>query len=423
MSCRQELVESVMQKISYDLIIIGGGAAGLMAGVYAVRSGLKVVIIERLAQAGRKLVVTGGGRCNFTRDLPCAELLDAYYGRKNFVRPAIYNFPPVTVIDFFAEIGLKSVCEPSGGVYPASQKAQDVLRVLEEAYRDSGGDFILAETVAEILLAGAGVQGVSAGGREYFARSVLLAAGGCSMEELGSDGSGFTLAREAGHRIIQPVPGLVGLVVPEMSGNALAGLSLPVVIRYGEGKKAAVFSGDMLFTHRGLSGPAVLDVSRDVCRDLAQGRESSVRVCWGDYTAEFWDKLVSAQRRENGRQRIYTLLAGYYPRRFVEYILQQAGIAGDMILAVFPKESYRRLRDLLVESRFTVSRSEGFSRAMVTAGGVYTAEVKPKTLESRIVKGLYFAGEVLDVDGRCGGYNLQWAFASGRLAAESIGRR
>ena len=412
-----------MQNTVYDLIIIGGGASGLMSGVMAARSGLKVVIIERLRRAGRKLLATGGGRCNYTRNLSCAELLTGYYGKKNFVRQAIYNSSPECLIDFFAEIGLKSFIESAGGVYPESQRAQDVLAVLETEYSRNEGDFIFAQAVDEILSTADGVRGVMAGGQAYFARNVLLAGGGSSMQELGADGSGFLLAGAVGHNIVQPVPGLVGLVVPELSEENLAGLSLKAVLKYVGERREDVFSGDILLTHRGVSGPVILDVSREVCRDLARKGEAFLRICWGGYSAEFWDELFFFQRRENGRQRVSSLLTGYYPRRFVEYIMRSTGVSDGGILAEFSKESYRRLREQLVDGRFAVKKSEGFSRAMVTSGGVDTAEVNPKTMESRIIPGLYFAGEVLDVDGRCGGYNLEWAFASGRLAAEVVSKR
>lgn len=411
-----------MEKNEHELIIIGGGAAGLLAGVAAAQSGLRVLMIERLRQPGRRLLATGGGRCNLTRDLSCRELLAGYYDRKNFVRTAMYNFTPQALREYLAKIGLRTIVEPDGGVYPVSQQAGEVLQVLLTEYERGGGNLLCATAVEQILTAGGRVCGVRTGAEVYLAEKVLLAGGGCSMPELGANGSAFVLARELGHAIVQPVAGLVGLVIPELADDTFAGLSLEAVINYGSGKNRSVFPGAVLFTHRGLSGPAVLNLSRVVSRVIAAEGAAEITVCWGGYAISFWEEEVAQMRKKHGHRTVGSWLGGYFPRRFAEYICRKAGIDGEVTFAEFTRESCKSLLELLVQSRYAVSRSEGFARAMVTSGGVSTAEVDPRSMQSRIVPGLYFAGEVLDVDGLCGGYNLQWAFASAKLAVDACSK-
>ena len=413
-----------MNSKASDLVIVGGGAAGLMAGVSAVRAGMKTLIIERLGSVGKKLLATGGGRCNLTRDLPIGELLDGYYGKKNFVRTAIYDFQPAEMIKFFTSLGLECVVEAGGRVFPKSSKASDVLGVLKKEYARLGGELLLGEGVSSILCDDRVCRGVVVDGCEYLAGSVLLSAGGCSMAELGSDGSGFALARELGHKVVQPSPALVGLVVADLPHDKLAGVSLPACsVKVGSGKAAHVFQGDLLFTHKGLSGTVVLDASGIVGRLLEQNKDVKLTISFCNDSKEDWENRFTFWRKSSGVRTISAILSEYFPKRFVKYILDSSNTDESTTLAELKKISQDKIIDFLVASVLEVSRTEGFKKSYVTAGGVDTKEVFPKTLESRRVENLYFAGEVLDVDGRCGGYNLEWAFASARLVINSIGKK
>ncbi len=408
-----------MSENEYDLIIIGAGASGLMAGIWALRSGLRVVLFERLTKVGRRLLASGGGRCNFSRDIPLSELVAGYYGKKNFVRTAIYNFPPRDLLAFFGELGLESVVDDAGGVYPASDKAADVLTALQSAYIGMNGEIITGVTVKKILVQGKEVCGVVAESLRYGSRAVLLAGGGCSMPELGADGSGFALARELGHTIASAVAGLTGLVLKDINCAELAGVSLNGSVKITVGKQVVTHSGSIIFTHKGISGPAVLDISRWVSLEVLHSGSAEISISWNQWHAEEWRRCFKQGRLDNGKKSLGHFLRDYLPKRFVNYILAAGGIDADIPLAELKREFSDRLSNILGDGKFAVSRSEGLKRAMVTCGGVATAEVSAKTLQSRLLQGLYFAGEILDVDGCCGGYNLQWAFASARLAAEA----
>ena len=404
----------------YDLIIVGGGAGGLSGGVFAVKAGLKVLIVERLNKAGRKIVATGGGRCNLTRDIPVGELLEGYFGKKTFVRSAIYSLLPQQIMTFFESLGLKCVIEDGGGVYPDSYKAQDVLKVLESEYLRLGGEFEFDTQVDEILQEGYIVCGVASKGRKFFGGSVLIAGGGCSMKELGSDGSAFKLAKDVGHKVLQPLAGLVGLVVPCLNGADVPGLSLKATVQVGLGKRSEKLFGDILFTHKGLSGPVILDLSRFISQAINDNGGCEIFVSWGGYNREFWEVVIARARIGAGKKSFYNLLCEYFPKRFVSYIFSVAGGTGDIQLSEL-KNSYKdKVFGILVDSKFEVSRTEGFAKSMVTCGGVFTKEINPKTMQSKLAENLYFAGEVIDVDGRCGGYNLQWAFSSAHLAVKNV---
>lgn len=407
----------------YDLIVVGGGAAGLVGGILAGRAGLRVLTVERMEKAGRKILATGGGRCNLTRDIPVVELLEGYYGKKNFIRTAIYDFQPESVIEFFKSLGLDCIREDGGGVYPASQKAVDVFRALVDGYVAAGGELALGVGVEEIRVADGAVSGVFGSGVEYRAKSVLIAGGGCSMKELGSDGSAFELARRVGHRVVQPCPGLVGLVIPVLENSGIAGISLQARVSVGSGKSAESLTGDILFTHKGLSGPVILDISRFVSREIADGLVGEIVVSWGARSKEEWKKEFLRGREEAGKKNLDGFLGNFFAKSFVGFILGFAGVDGKTTLATLKKAEFERLLTVLGECRLEVARTEGFAKSMVTSGGVDTAEINRKTMESRVVGNLYFAGEVLDVDGRCGGYNLEWAFASAKLAVKGLSSR
>ncbi len=408
-----------MSEKEYDLIIVGGGAAGLMAGIWALRSGLRVMLFERLVKTGRRLLASGGGRCNYSRDIPLTELIDGYYGKKNFVRAAIYNFPPAGIQQFFSELGLESLVETGGGIYPATERAADVLSVLCNAYTHMGGEIVTGTAVNRVLVHNKRVCGIVAESISYNARAVLLAGGGCSMPELGADGSGFVLARELGHTVVPAVAGLTGLVLKDINCTLLAGVSLNGTVKIRVGKKLESYSGSIIFTHKGISGPAILDISRWVSMEVLHCGQAEICISWNQLNVEEWRRIFTQGRSDNGKKSLVCFMREYLPKRFVSYILATCGIKEDILLAELKRDYSEKLSLILGEGRLVVSRSEGLQRAMVTCGGVATTEVSAKTLQSKILQGMYFAGEILDVDGRCGGYNLEWAFASGRLAAQA----
>lgn len=438
-------------------LIIGGGAAGLAAACFAPRGS---VVLERLPALGRKLLATGGGRCNLTHDASPEAVAAAFGCGARFALPALRGLTPERLRAFFRALGVETVAEPDGCVFPASQKASDVLDALLRAARENGAD-IRCDTRALRLLtepapgdgpAARQIAGVLTSRGPLPASRVILAAGGCSYPGLGSDGSGFALAREAGLDVRPPVPALAGLVTAEAWPRALAGLVCErAALRLDAlGAPKPPPPGPLLFTHRGLSGPPALALSGEINARLAapapqnvagEGGEVQgyglqvtgsglqvgvvgtaaptcvVRVCFvADRAAADWLALFDRWRQTHGGRALHNLLAGELPRALAEALCTQAGALG-VAAARAGKATLRALASACAELPLQIIGTEGWGRAMLTRGGVALDELDPKTLACRRLRGLFCAGEVVDLDAPCGGYNLTWAFASGRLAA------
>lgn len=384
-------------------------------------AGSRVVVCERLPAPGRKLLATGGGRCNFTTARPEASIPDAFgrYGR--FLVPALRTLGPDQLRQWFAEAGVAAAVEPDGSVFPASQRAADVLAALLAAGRRRGARIVGQTPVSALLVEHGAVRGVTTANGPIHAPRVVLAAGGCSYAALGSDGSGFALADAAGHHVVPPLPALVPLVTTETWPHALAGIVLPQArLSLGtSGRGRLERQGIVLFTHRGLSGPAVLDLSGDVAAAIAAADSAQVTlrpIAERDEAA--WLRQFADWRQAGGGRALHNLLAGEFPRAFAAALCRLAELP-EGPLARTPRPALLRLARLCGDLPLTIPATEGWSRAMVTRGGVALDEIDPHTLQSRLVRGLYLAGEVVDLDGPCGGYNLTWAFASGALVAQT----
>ncbi len=425
-----------MQMNQFDIVIIGGGAAGLMAACHAPR-GLRVAVIERLSAPGRKILATGGGRCNFTTALPDDSIPPLFGRQGRFITPALRAFPPRAIRDWFAHAGVASVVEDGRFVFPASHRASDVLEALCATARRNGVK-IFEDTLAEELLrddSGA-ICGVRTSNGVIDSPRVILAAGGHSMPPLGSNGSGIALARGVGHAIVQPIPTLVPLDAADDWAKSLPGVSLEdAIVRFEPPRDATSprrrmaheERGAVLFTHHGVSGPAVLNISGAVSESLAAQRASgasadpvaiSIRPI-ASRDEEAWRSIFAKWRASNGGKAIRNLLAGELPRAFAQALCAVAGIP-DAPLAQTDKSSLSRLVSLCGAFPLAIESTGGWDHSMVTRGGVALSEVDPATMRSKIVEGLYFAGEILDLDAPCGGFNLTWAFASAYLASKSI---
>ncbi len=440
-------------------IIIGGGAAGLAAACFAPPG---CIVLERLASPGRKLLATGGGRCNLTHDTGADGIAAAFARSPRFALPALRGFPPERLRDFFRTLGVETLAEPDGCVFPVSQKAADVLAALLQAARANGAEIRCGARAKQLLLepdpeAGPGarrVVGVTTDRGDLGARRVILAAGGRSYPDLGSDGSGFALAREAGLAVVPPVPALAGLVTAETWPGTLAGIVCErAALRLdAPDSPRPLPPAPLLFTHRGLSGPPALALAGEINARLAasaphagvQGSavgdvhgsrlappptayspppaDSSILIrasFIADRTPADWLARFDGWRRAHGGRALHNLLAGELPRALAERLCALAGASG-VAVARASKTVLQALAAACTELPLRVTGTEGWSRAMVTRGGVALEELDPKTLACRRVRGLYCAGEVVDLDAPCGGYNLTWAFASGRLAAQHL---
>ena len=411
-----------------DLAIVGAGAAGLAAASAALRRrpAASVLLLDRLPAPGAKLAVTGGGRGNLSRLLPPDRFADAFGTR--FVLPAFRAFPVEALRDFFASLAVPVPLAPddSGALYPVSQSAPAVRDALLADLRSRGARLRLSAPVRSLLPPSPDAPFwtlLPDGDSPLRARAVLLAAGGQSAPALGSDGSGFALAAALGHRIVPPVPALAPILVDDAPWlPPLAGISLPdASLRLALPKRPPRISrGPLLFTHRGLSGPAALNLSADLARPLARNAPFSLALAVLPAPPGECRARLDSLRRTDGARPLRRALSPPLPQRLADALLALADVPPNTPASRLPAPAADRLATALTALPLSVSRPAPFSESMLTAGGVSLKDVAPDTLLSRLHPALAFAGEILDVQGPTGGYNLHFAFASAHLAARSL---
>jgi predicted Rossmann fold flavoprotein len=406
-----------------DIAVVGAGPAGQAAAIAAGRAGRRVIVLERMQSPALKLLASGGGRCNVTRDEPAGDVMAQLGPQGRFAAEALRLMGPGELRQWLSELGVPTRVE-GVGVYPASNKASDVQDALGAELARLGASIQTGAEVTGLEITDGRARGVRlASGECVEASAVVLACGGRGWPALGGSDLGYVLARQAGHRIVVPTPALVALETAEDWPWRLAGVSLPDaavrVERRGEPKEPTC--GGVLFTHRGVSGPAVLDISGRVGQLLAQdGQPVTLRLrLTGEGDAAAWSRRFQQWRSGSGARQVRSLLAAEVPAALAEVLCELAGAGAAQQASQLSAPQSRSLAELLTALPLTVSATEGFARAMATRGGVALKEVDPRTLASRLVGGLSFAGELLDLDGPCGGFNLTWAFASGTLAGLS----
>ncbi|HEU4431188.1 MAG TPA: aminoacetone oxidase family FAD-binding enzyme [Myxococcota bacterium] len=411
----------------WPLVVIGAGAAGLLAALFAARGGVRTLLLESHAKPGAKIRVSGGGRCNV---LPSrAEPADFHSeGSRNALRNVLLSWPLADVRAFFEhELGIALKVEASGKVFPASDDPSEVTHALLGACARAGVTLRAGARVSELRAANAGgaddarFELALASGERIRAARVALCTGGLSLPKTGSDGWGYQAAERLGHRLRRRYPALVPLLTPGHDWPELAGVSVRARLSvFRGGRLLEARTGDLLFTHRGVSGPVVLDISHWLARADHQG--VALRAAWlGDDVAA-WD----ARLREGGARSVQNLLRAHLPRRLADVLLARAAVDPSCALARLSREPRARLAEVLGDCSLEIAGDEGYRTAEVTGGGVALDEVVTRTLESRLAPGLYFAGEILDVTGRIGGFNFLWAWVTGRkvgLAAAESERR
>ena len=413
--------------IAVDHLIVGGGPAGLTAASFLKG---KSVVLEHGATLGRKLLATGGGRCNLTHDSSAVEMASLFGKASRFVLPALHAFSPDAIRAFFHAQGVATQVEPEGYVFPVSQKASDVRDALVRAVREASGtiqcgvrveDFVLEldkESGSQCIVA------VKTSADTFLPRHVLLTTGGQSYPVLGSDGSGFSLVRAAGLEVVEPVPALAGLFIQSDWVASLSGIlceqgSIRIDAK-GASKKP--LEGPILFTHKGISGPPALALSGEINAHLLSEHDVMIRVSFRlGRTMNDWLDLFAQWRERHGSRSIHNLLSGELPRALAVALCTATGLS-DVVMARAGKKELFALAMHCSECPLRVIGTEGWERAMLTRGGVALKELNASTLACRRIRNLYCAGEVVDVDAPCGGYNLTWAFASGFLAASAINR-
>jgi len=405
------------------IVIIGGGAAGLLAGIAATETGAKVIILERKERPGRKMLITGKGRCNITNAAELPEIIRNIPGNGKFLHSALRNFSNQDICDLLTSNGCAVKEERGKRIFPVSDKAQDVVDTLVKIFTRQGGELLTDVKVIKIACENGVVKGVYFGKNQFLpAERVILCAGGATYPLTGSDGSGAQLAAEVGHKIIPLKPSLVPLVSDWPYCGELQGLSLrnTGAILTADGKKIAEDFGELLFTHFGVSGPMVLSLSNLAQKALSQGREVELVLDLKPALSE--EKLDLRIQRDFGefsRKQIANGLGALLPRSMIGVVLDMAYINEEKFINQITKEERQRLKEVLKKFVVPIVDTRPIAEAIVTAGGVDVKEINPKTMESKLVQGLYFAGEVMDVDGYTGGFNLQAAFSSGYTAGKA----
>lgn len=409
-------------KNNFDCIIIGGGAAGLMAACTAARTGKKVLLFERNDRLGRKLAITGKGRCNVTNQCTDEEFFENIPVGGKFLYSAYRNFNCYDCMEFFESLGVPLKTERGNRVFPVSDKAGDIVSALEKACQKSGVA-IVHKRVSEVLAENGVIVGVRCGDTVYNAVSVLIATGGKSYPVTGSDGDGYKFAQALGHTVTALKPSLVPLVSEEDYCSEMTGLSLKnVAVSVKDTKKDKVIfkeQGEMLFTHFGVSGPLILSASSHI-REMERGRYKILIDMKPALDDTALDKRIQRDFSENPNRIFANSLSKLLPSKMIPVVVGLSGITPEKQVNSVTKTERAGLVKLLKNFPVTVRDFRPISEAIITSGGVKLSEVNPKTMESKLLQGLFFAGEILDIDAYTGGFNLQIAFSTAVAAGESM---
>ncbi len=411
------------RKNKQRIIVVGGGPAGLMAAGQAAELGADVILFEKKVQAGRKLSITGKGRCNLTNIAPLREFISHFGNNGRFLHQAFNRFFSNDLIDFLKQLGVDIKTERGGRVFPEGENAPAITEALVSWAKNQGVAFKHKTEVEKLLIEKNRIIGVIAGEKKYPADAVIIATGGLSYPSTGSTGDGYKLAKSAGHIVIPTRPALIPLITAGQTAKQLQGLSLRNVrikIFIDNKKKGEAF-GEMLFTHFGLSGPIILTLSGTVVDALALKKKVSLSIDLKPALDEAkLDARLLRDIQTHGKKQFHTMLKDLLPAKMIPVCCQLNKIPSDKIVSQITVVERKQLRNWLKDFRFEISGYRPIDEAIVTAGGVDLREVNPKTMESKLVDGLYFAGEVLDIDGATGGYNLQAAFSTGWMAGRSV---
>lgn len=403
-----------------DIIIIGGGAAGCFAAVHAARFGKSVLLFEKNEKLGRKLRITGKGRCNVTNNSDVQEHLKNIPVNQRFMYSAFSVFDAYNTMDFFEEIGIPLKTERGNRVFPVSDNADDIADALAGEMKKSGVK-VINKRVTKILTENNICKGVKAGGEEYYAESVLIACGGKSYPNTGSTGDGYSLAESVGHTITEIKPSLVPLVSPDKYCAEMMGLSLRNVTLNLYDYDKLIYSelGEMLFTHFGVSGPLVLSASSHI-REMSPDRYRILIDLKPALSPEQLDARIQRDFAENLNRDFINGIRKLLPAKFIPVAVRLSGISPEQKINSVTKEQRHKFGELIKAFPVRISGFRPVDEAIITSGGISVKEINPKTMESKIIDGLFFAGEVIDIDAYTGGFNLQIAFSTAYSDRKSV---
>jgi len=405
--------------MKYDVAVIGGGAAGMIAAGRAAEMGAKVLLIEKNKQLGVKLLITGKGRCNITNAEENIKDLISFYDKKGkFLYPAFHRFSNKAVVNFFENNGLETKEERGKRIFPLSDKAQDVVNSLKNYLKNNNVEVLLNASVSKLMFNSDKIQSiVLQSGEEIQADNIIIATGGKSYPQTGSTGEAYTWLKQLGHHIIPTKPALTPIVVQEKWIKELAGLSLKnVEISLWNEKKIASFFGEALFTHNGLSGPTILNLSNKVNLKEKQIIKIDFKPALDNQKL---DLRIRRDFEAQSSKQFKNVLTALLPKKLISTFIRLSEIPEEKKVAEISKKERKKLLLLFKEFELNIKDIIGYEKAIVTAGGVDLMEINPKTMQSKKINNLFFAGELIDIDGPTGGYNLQVAWSTAYLAAES----
>lgn len=405
-----------------DVIVIGAGPAGLLAAGRAAELGGKVLVLEKMRQEGRKLLITGKGRCNITNDAAISEFITHVFPNGKFLRSAFSHFFSSDIIHLLQQYGVESILEHGGRYFPAGNKSADVLQALLKWAGELKVNIRCGHRVEKLIVEDGAIKGIRANGQQFMARNIILATGGKSYPATGSNGEGYELAKQIGHTIEKVRPALVPIETQGGVAQKLQGLGLKNVkaVVWVNNKKAGEAFGEMIFTHFGLSGPIILTLSRIVVDALHQNNRVEIIVDLKPALDEQkLDKRLLRDLDGHGKKKIGNIFRNWLPSSMVPVFIELLKLDPEKECHQVSSNERKQIRNLLKCLRFKVTNHRSFKEAIITAGGIFTKEISSKTMESKLVKGLYFAGEIIDLDAETGGYNLQIAWSTGWLAGNS----
>lgn len=401
------------------IIVVGGGAAGMMAAISASHNGNDVTIIEHNEKLGKKVFITGKGRCNVTNAGDTEDIINNIVTNKKFMYSALYTFSNYMLMDLLEKNGLKLKIERGNRVFPETDKSSDVISTLEKILKRNGVKIILRKHVDNIVVENNKITGVKVNGAIIPCDKVILATGGISYKSTGSDGTGMEIAERNGHSINKCLPALVPLNIVEKYTEQMQGVSLKNInIKIYDGKKEIYSAfGEMMFTHFGVTGPVILSASSLITKKLDEGKKLTLEIDLKPALSdEQLDARILREFEKNINKAFKNSIDSMLPKKMINTIIEYSGISQDKKVNLISKEERKKLLDTFKRFRLTIDGTRDINEAIITQGGVNVKEINPSSMESKLIKDLYFAGEMIDIDAYTGGYNLQLAWSTGYLA-------
>lgn len=406
------------------VLIVGGGAAGMLASIFAARNGNEVHVFEKNEKLGKKLFITGKGRCNLTNACDMDTLFSSVVTNDKFLYSSFYGYTNQDVMDFFESLGLQIKVERGNRVFPASDHSSDVIKVLEKEMKAQGVQIHLYQTVTQIAKKDGRFAALKlADGTMVEGDACILCTGGMSYQTTGSTGDGYRFAKALGHKVTELRPSLVPIETKEYFVPELMGLSLKnVETRILDGKKVLYQDfGEMLFTHYGVSGPLILSASAYIGKELSEKKELKLSIdLKPSLSEEQLDARVLREFETNHNKQFKNAIGGLFPSKLIPVMIAESGIDSEKKVNVISKEERQGFVHLIKNFEMTLIRLRDYKEAIITQGGINVKEVNPSTMESKLVEGVYFAGELLDLDAVTGGFNLQIAWSTAYAAGSNI---